>query len=74
MDLAEDLPPCMLNGRTYRHVLIIINRLIKQQIFEPLQTKETSELVEVMYRHAFCEFRLPCLIILDRGSAFLSYF
>jgi hypothetical protein len=74
MDLAEDLPPCTLNNRTYRHVLIVVGRLTKQRIFEPLQTKETSELVEVMHRRVFCEFGLPRSIISDRGSAFISHF
>jgi hypothetical protein len=74
MDLAEDLPPCTLNNRTYRYVLIVVDRLTKQRIFELLQTKETSELVEVMHRRVFCEFGLPRLIILDRGSAFISHF
>jgi hypothetical protein len=74
MDLAKDLPPCMLNSYMYRHVLIMVDHLTKQQIFKPLQTKETSELVEVMHRHVFCEFRLPYLIILDHGSAFMSHF
>jgi hypothetical protein len=74
MDLAEDLPPCTLNGRMYRHVLIIVDRLTKQRIFEPLQTKETSKLVEVMYRRVFYKFGLPRSIISDRGSAFVSHF
>jgi hypothetical protein len=74
MDLAKDLPPCTLNGCTYRHVLIVVDRLTKQRIFKPLQTKETSELVEVMHRRVFCEFGLPCLIISDHGSAFVSHF
>jgi hypothetical protein len=74
MDLAEDLPPCMLNGRTYRHVLIVVDCLTKQRIFELLQTKETSKLVEVMHRRVFCEFGLPRLIISDHGSAFTSHF
>jgi hypothetical protein len=74
MDLAEDLPPSTINGRTYRHVLIVVDRLTKQRIFEPLQTKEVNELVEVMHRRVFCEYGLPRSIVSDRGSAFTSYF
>jgi hypothetical protein len=36
MDLAEDLPLCTLNNHTYRHVLIVVDCLMKQRIFEPL--------------------------------------
>jgi hypothetical protein len=74
MDLAKDLPPCTLNSHTYHHVLIMVDRLTKQRIFKPLQTKETSKLVEVMHRRVFYEFGLPCLIISDYSSTFVSYF
>jgi hypothetical protein len=52
----------------------MVNYLTKQQIFKPLQTKETSKLVEVMHCYVFYKFRLPYLIILDHGSTFISHF
>ncbi|THC87525.1 hypothetical protein EYZ11_013030 [Aspergillus tanneri] len=74
MDYAEDLPPCTRSGRVYRHVLVVVDRLTKQRIFEPMQTKEVTELVEVMHRRVFSEYGLPRSIVSDRGRAFTSYF
>jgi len=74
MDYIEELPPCRRHGRTYRHMLVIVDRLTKSRILEPTRTKGVEELVEVMHRRVFCPHGLPFSIVSDRGSAFVSRF
>lgn len=74
MDLAEDLPLCVRKGRAFRHVLVIVDRLTKDRIFEPLMTKSAEEIVEVVHRRLFCVHGFPRTMVSDRGSAFMSSF
>ncbi|KAI9038564.1 uncharacterized protein KD926_010609 [Aspergillus affinis] len=67
-------PKAICRGQEFRHVLVVIDRLTKAKIFEPLVTKLTEELIEVMHRRVFCTHGLPRSIVSDRGSAFTSYF
>ena len=74
MDFIEDLPPCRRNNRTYRHTLVIVDRLTKGRVLEPTRTKSVDELVEVMHRRIFCVYGLPRSIVSDRGTSFVSRF
>lgn len=74
LDLAEDLPLCVRKGRAFRHILVIVDRLSKDRIFEPLMTKTAEEIVEVVHRRLFCVHGYPITMISDRGSAFMSTF
>ena len=46
MDHIIDLPACTRNGKTYRHILVIVDRLTKMRHFIPVTGLETEELVE----------------------------
>lgn len=72
MDLAEDLPLCIRKGRAFRHILVIVDRLSKDRLFEPLMTKSADEIVEVIHRRLFCVHGYPITMVSDRGSAFMS--
>ena len=74
MDYIEDLPPCRRHGSTYRHNLVIVDRLTKARIIEPMRTKGMEELTEVMHRRVFSVKGLPRTIVSDRGTAFVSRF
>jgi hypothetical protein len=75
MDYIQDLPPCKRNGRTYQNVLIIVDRLIKGRIIEPMETRSMKELVEVMHQRVFCGKGLPrSIVLLDRRRSFVSCF
>jgi len=50
IDYIEDLPPCRRHGSTYRHALVVVDRLTKGRIIEPVRTKGMEELTEVMHR------------------------
>jgi reverse transcriptase-like protein/integrase-like protein len=74
MDYIEDLPICQRRGRAFKHVLVVVDRLTKARVYEPLESKGVGELVEVMHRRIFCVYGLPRSIVSDRGSSFVSYF
>ena len=46
IDYVTGLPECKRNGRTYRHILVVIDRLTKMRHFITTETLETEELVE----------------------------
>ncbi|KZZ87131.1 Ribonuclease H-like protein [Ascosphaera apis ARSEF 7405] len=72
IDLAEDLPLCVRKGRAYQHVLVVVDRLTKDRIFEPLMFKSAEEIVKCLHRRVYCVHGFPNSIISDRGSAFTS--
>jgi hypothetical protein len=54
MDFIQALPPCYRNGRTYRHALVVVDRLSKGCIFEPLMSLEKEEVYEAINYQVFC--------------------
>ena len=74
MDFIVDLPPSTIRGRTYCHILVMVDRLTKSPIYEPLMSLETEEVYEAMNCWVFCEHGLPASIVSNRGKQFVSYF
>lgn len=72
LDLLEDLPQAIRRGRCFKHALIVVDRLTKDRILEPLTTKSAEEIGEALHRRVFCTFGFPSSIISDRGTAFTS--
>lgn len=72
LDLLEDLPAAIRRGRCFKHALIVVDRLTKDRILEPLTSKSADEICEVLHRRVFCTFGFPSSIISDRGTAFTS--
>jgi transposase InsO family protein len=73
MDFIQALPPCYRNGRTYKHALVVVDRLSKGCIFEPLMSLEKEEVYEAMNRRVFCVWGLPASMVSDRGSQLVSH-
>ena len=46
MDHLVDLPPCKRNGKTYRHILVVVDRLMKMRHCIPVANLDTDELTE----------------------------
>jgi transposase InsO family protein len=72
MDFITDLPPCTRRGRTYRHILVIVDRLTKGRHYEPLTSLTVDELYDAMNRRVFCVHGLPLSIVSDRGKQMIS--
>lgn len=74
MDFAEDLPACKRHGRTYRHILVVVDRNSKGRRFAPLASLQVDDVVEAFRRYVIAYDGYPETIICDRGSQWMSRF
>jgi hypothetical protein len=74
MDYIEALPTCHRRGQDFSCVLVVVDRLSKDRIYEPVASKSVNDLVEAMHRRVFCVKGLPRSMVSDRGRAFVSHF
>jgi len=45
MDFITKLPPCHRKGRTYENIMVVVDRLSKERIFEPLTVRRYDSLI-----------------------------
>ena len=74
MDYIEALPTCHRREQDFSCVLVVVDRLSKDRIYEPVASKGVNDLVEAMHRRVFCVKGLPRSMVSDRGRAFVSHF
>ena len=74
MDYVGPLPPSTYMGVTYRHILVVVDRLTKMRHLEPCVTMEAREAAEIYYRSVWKLHGLPEDITSDRGTQFTSQF
>ena len=67
-----ELPECHRRGRIFRHILVVVDRLTKRRIYEPLESLSTSKFIEVMNRRVFPTHGYPLTIVNDRGGQMTS--
>lgn len=67
-----DLPPCKREEKLYRHILVIVDRLLKMRHFIPTVSLDTTELVECFTKNVYKLHGAPESIVSDRGPAFIS--
>jgi len=72
MDFITNIPPCTRRGRTYRHLLVVVDRLTKGRHYEPLTSLDVDEVYDAMNRRIFCVHGLPLSIVSDRGKQMVS--
>ena len=68
------MPACKREGKTFRHILVVVDRLTKMRHFIPVATLDTEELVEAFIEIVYKLHGAPDTIIFDRGSSFVSDF
>ena len=68
LDFVVELPDCYRQGRIFCHILVVVDRLTKRWIYEPLEGLSTSEFVEAMHRRVFSTYGYPLSIVNDRGG------
>jgi transposase InsO family protein len=72
LNFVEFLFDCTRRGRTYRHILVIVDRLIKRRLYEPMMSLFTDELMNVMQRRMFFAYGLSATMISDRGTQLVA--
>ena len=72
LDFVVNLPQCRRQNRTFQHILVVVNRLTKQRLYEPLEGLTTSEFIEAMHRRVFSAHGYPLSIVNDRGGQMTS--
>ena len=73
IDFITKLPPCHRKGRTYENIMVVVDRLSKDRIFEPLTSLEVNDVYEAFNRRVLCTKGLPASVVSDRGSQFISH-
>jgi hypothetical protein len=68
LDFVKFLFECTRREQTYRHILMIVNRLIKRRLYESMMSLFTSELMNVMQRRVFSTYRFSASMISDRDT------
>jgi len=74
MDYVVNLPDCERDGITYKHILVVVDRLTKMRHFIPCASLEADELASRFLQAIYSLHGCPDNIISDRGSQFISTF
>ena len=53
LDFVVQLPECHHQNRVLQHILVVMDRLTKQKLYEPLETLNTSKFIDAMYCQVF---------------------
>ena len=73
LDFVEFLPECRRQNRVYQHILVIVDRLTKRRLYEPLTTLSTDELTDAISRRLFSSYGFPISTVNDRGSQLTAH-
>ena len=73
LDFVEFLPECRRRNRVYQHILVIVDRLTKRRLYEPLTSLSTDELMDAMSRILFSSYGFPISTVNDRGSQLTAH-
>ena len=72
LDFVVGLPECRRKNRVFCHILVVVDRLTKQQLYEPLKTFYTGEFIKAMICWVFLSHGYPLSIVNDRGGQMTS--
>ena len=72
LDFVINLPDCQRQNRTFRHILVMVDRLTKQRLYEPLKTLHTEKFLDAMQQRVFSAHGYPMSIVNDRGGQMTS--
>ena len=72
LDFVVELPECHRQGCIFCHILVVVDRLTKRRIYEPLENLSTGEFIEVMNRRVFSTHGYRLTIVNNRGGQMTS--
>lgn len=67
LDFVTGLPECRRRNQVFENILVIVDRLTKKKLYEPMTSMGTRDLL-ALRRRVFCCYGLPNSIVSDRGS------
>jgi transposase InsO family protein len=68
------LPDCNRGTGTYKHVLVVVDRLTKMRHYIAMETMSAEEMARQFIAKVYYLHGLPATIVSDRGSQFVSAF
>ena len=74
VDFITPMPPCLYNGITYSHIMVVVDRKSKMKKFIPLTDMRVETVVQAFIKHVWRSEGYPNEIISDRGSQFVAHF
>lgn len=74
VDFVTPLPECKFYDRTYKHLMVVVDRLSKKKKFVPLTSLEVDAVVQGFIEHIWREEGYPVEIVSDRGTQFVAHF
>ena len=72
LDFVVELPECHQQSWVFRHILVVVDRLTKQKIYEPLKSLSIGKFIEAMHLRVFSAHGYSLTIVNDRGSQMTS--
>ena len=73
LDFVVKLPKCHRRGRTYENILVIVDRLTKRRLYEPMAEIGTKAVLEVLRRRVFSTYGLRDSLVHDRGTQLVAH-
>ena len=74
VDFITPLPKCMRNGKAYKHIMVIVDRLSKKKRFVALYSLDVEAVVQAFIEWVWREEGYPSTIVSDRGTQFVAHF
>lgn len=74
IDFITHLPLCQRYGRSYEHIMVVVDRLSKKKKFIPLDSLEVDAVVQAFIEWVWREEGYPFSVISDRGTQFVAHF
>ncbi len=71
LDFVEFFFECTRREQTYKHMLIIVNKLIKRRLYKLMISLFIDELMNVMQRRVFFIYEFSASMISDRDTQFI---
>ena len=74
IDFITPLPICVRYGKSFQHIMVVVDRLSKKRKFIPLDSLEVEAVVQAFIEWIWREEGYPSTIISDRGTQFTALF
>ncbi|CAE7222323.1 RNA-directed DNA polymerase [Pyrenophora teres f. teres] len=74
IDFITPLPPSKWCGHSYRHIMVVVDRLSKKKKFIAMENMEVPTVVDKFLEYIWREEGYPKTLVSDRGRQFTSHF